>query len=513
MKIQAIIKNSATMTKEKIKAAFLVVIALILLNNMSLAQDNTMYYIHGIPGSAALNPATQPICGFYIEPPVLSQLNLNVYNSAFTVRDIVFIDESDANDSVIHPFHPRADVDEFFSLFSKTNIVSMDYSFNVASFGFRVNEMYFTFNVTPKVNTRFTYPKDFILLPLQGNSDGQSFDLSSFGINSKAYVEYGLGISRTIGDNLSVGIRPKIYTGLYAIKTDIEKLTLNTGYDQWEIQMNGQLNIANSLFEFPVDEDGVVEFDKIDSVQTETLEGDNFAKGIAKRNMGFGIDLGVHYTLIDKIKLSASVVDLGYIKWKSYTNNTVMDGSYVMEPLNLDSLNDGDNYPESILDSIQNEFAMKGNSGSFKTSMEPSVYLGVRYALDETLDFGLLSHTKFYDNHIRQDLLIVANYKPSRIFNLTATYSLLDQNKSKIGLGYSIRFGPFGMYMVMDDLSFFRYKLKDGKEDVLPMGLGIPSSQNSYNLRFGINLQFGCNKIKKQMKDKPLLHSEDSLIY
>ena len=53
---------------------------------------------------------------------------------------------------------------------------------------------------------------------------------------------------------------------------------------------------------------------------------DNFSVSkyaFKKKNTGMGIDLGGVYKLNKKISFSASVIDLGFIKWKSGINNYV----------------------------------------------------------------------------------------------------------------------------------------------------------------------------------------------
>jgi len=79
---------------------------------------------------------------------------------------------------------------------------------------------------------------------------------------------------------------------------------------------------------------------------------------------------------------------------------------------------------------------------------------------------------------------------PIRMFSATLSYSIIGKNYTNFGLGLSLRLGPFNMYFITDQT---------------PSGYLLPETINSVNFRFGLNLAFGCSKIPKKLKDRPLI--------
>ena len=478
-----------------------------------LAQNNTMYFIDGIPDKTYLNPAKQPECNVYIGLPGASS-SYSYYSSAFTVEDIAF--PNAAGDSIIQPLHPEADKQKFLNLFDKSNILSFETQNNLISLGFRINRMFFTFNIALNQSTFFTYPDDFMQIVLAGTEEDVNYDLTSFGINSKTYIEYGIGISRKIMDNLSIGIRPKLYSGIYAVQADFYDVNLYTSLEEWRLTAKGDVNMAMPLVNPPTNADGELDFENNTFTDDLETEIDNLTADPASitsvlfDNKGFGIDLGVVYNPISKVELSASLVDLGKINWKEHTHSLEFDGTYTFDGIDANELQNNDSLFEDMMDSLKNEFSLSETSNAFSTGMNPSLYVGGRYYVSETFDVGLLSHTKFYPNHVRQDLTLSTNFRPTRAFNLSFSYSLLDATYSNFGIGVSARIFGAHMFVIVDDISLNRYNFPVAD---LPINPGISRDQNSFNLRFGMNLMFGCNKEKKERKDTPLLYSEDAFIY
>lgn len=496
----------------KPKSSLIVLFVLITFTN-SFAQDNTMYYIDGIPDVTYLNPAKQPYCNIYFATPLLTHSNA-FYNSAFTLEDIIY--NSDESDIPVLMVSSEGDLDKFLNLFEESNNFSIDTKSNLISGGFRINRTYFTLNITYNQNFRFYYPDDFVNLIFTGNQNNTTYDFTSFGVDTKSYIEYGIGISRKILDNLTIGIRPKLYQGIYAIQSDFEDVSLYTSYEEWRVTAKGDINVALPLVDLPENDEG--EFDINDSTNSDyfsdelerifsdpsSLISSSFA------NKGFGIDIGIVYTLFQKAELSASIVDLGYINWQEHTRSFSIDGQFTQGPVDIDGISDNDSLFDGILDSISSQMQIEQSTPSFRTSTEPSLYLGGRYYISENFDAGLLFHAKFYEDYTRKDLTLSTNFRPSNMLNISFSYSLLDGKYLNFGFGTSLRFGPLLIYTVIDDYSLNRYEF--AMEDWF-FNPSISRDLYSFNYRFGITWVLGCNKKKQLKKDRPLLYSDEAFIY
>jgi hypothetical protein len=77
------------------------------------AQSNTMYYQPLIPQAYYLNPATQPGCNIFIGLPLT--IYFEKENTSLHLSDLIWNDPETGQ--VMHPFHPDANLDDFFSQF------------------------------------------------------------------------------------------------------------------------------------------------------------------------------------------------------------------------------------------------------------------------------------------------------------------------------------------------------------------------------------------------------------
>ena len=69
-------------------------------------QVQTLYFLENAPMRHIINPAFQPVSGFYLTFPVIGYTSLWAGNNAFTMQDFVFNDPTTGN--TITPLHPNA---------------------------------------------------------------------------------------------------------------------------------------------------------------------------------------------------------------------------------------------------------------------------------------------------------------------------------------------------------------------------------------------------------------------
>lgn len=481
--------------------SILALLLLIASSGQNLTAQENLYYLEGVPQRYQLNPAFRPECSFFIGVPVASSMYMDIENSAFGINELFWNDP--ISGEVIHPLHPNADFDDFLTLFDDANYMAVRSDINLLSFGFKTKEMFFAFDMTSKMSEHLTYPKALIEL-LQGVENGETHDFSNLNIDAVNHIEYGVTISRSFGDQWSVGVRPKMLAGIAAIQSKDVDITLQTSTNQWVLNSKFETNMAIAGVEIPVDEDGVIdpegefEFDS-------TL---NDVKGYSKlltKNIGFGIDMGATYRPIDYVEVSISLLDLGYIKWKDYNHTITQDGSYTWDAFDL-GLNDSLDFADYFLDSLKHNLEVEGESKPFKTTLSPKLFIGGRFFATPHLDLGVLSKTEFFKTSIRQDFIFSANWRPSRVFSVSGNYSFMNGQEHSFGLGLSFLIGPLNIYMISDNIPF---SYNSSKKIPVP----LPNNLRSYNFRAGVNFVFGCNQNKKLRKDKPLLYSEENWAY
>jgi hypothetical protein len=200
--------------------------------------------------------------------------------------------------------------------------------------------------------------------------------------------------------------------------------------------------------------------------------------------------LGFAYRVNKKTELSASIIDLGVIGWKSNVMRLTERGHFLYRGINL---NDPTNNPpvidqlkpvisqlnESIADAFRPDTAVT----RFLTLLPTKVYFGVDYQLSEVVSLSGLSRVRIINNKVRTSLTASANALIWNGLSLSASYSVMESTYDNLGLGVGIKMGPFQIYTATDNLFSPFY----------------PSKARNMNLRIGINFIFN-NESKSDRK-------------
>ena len=207
------------------------------------------------------------------------------------------------------------------------------------------------------------------------------------------------------------------------------------------------------------------------------------------KNPGFAIDIGFNYVPIEKLNVSASIVDLGFIRWKNYVYNFHQDLKYDFEGLEF-TLEDDWSPGDELLDSLENDLKVMVAQEKFTTILKGRVYLGVAYDLTEKVRFGGLFRSRIQDYKFYNQFTVSANVQPISMFSASLSYSYYSNSYMNLGLGLSLRLGPFNMYFITDQI---------------PSAYFWPEEFSSLNFRLGLNIVWGCRALPKAMKDRPLI--------
>lgn len=446
-------------------------------------HSQTLYYMDRLPQITSMNPSFQPVSNFYLGLPAISNVNLNLGNNSLSYDDVII--EVPEFDSKVLFLNPMYDIDNFLNTLNEDNDLFTEFSTNLLSFGVRAGESYFSFSVQQKSDLRMSYPKDLATLILKGNNDykGENLEFGSFSIASHHYLEYSLGYSRKIFDNLSFGLNLKYLNGLGLIQSKQFDLGLYTSEDGDSLSLTSDVVLQATA---PVN----VQTDSLNYV--EDIEDRDISISDAFSNPGFAVDFGATYDIMENLQVSASVIDLGFISYNNFVHDYRIEGQYGFTGIDVSSeFNNEDNtdpmdgLEDSLKQSIQVDYSEQG----FLHFLGPKIYLGGRYYVGERLDFGLLSRTHFYSGRVFQSFTLSANTRPIRGISFTASYSVLNNSYNNLGLGLILRLGPFQVYTMSDTFS---------------AGLW-PHKTQSFNFRFGLNFAFGNNPEKRIRKDVPMI--------
>lgn len=468
---------------------YIVVILLLLSKfiNVSAQDPMGLYYMKTIPQSSFLNPALQPRAHGYMSLPDVSQ-NLKL--------DVAFKNLIQNKDNKwLLPLEYDYDYKKLRLATGKSLDIQEALYVDILGFGFRSGDIYFTFDTKVKTIASFGIPYDLLSFADEGFPNGKTFDLSPLKVSAYSYLETSFGLSKEFGERLSLGVRFKPLVGLVAANTDLKVFDLHTSIDYWEYDLKGNINVAGPVdIEVTGDIDNGYEFD------FKLLEGDEIIDYATKsyRNLGVAFDFGADYKITERWSASASLINLGSLKWRNHTNSFELEGNFQFEGVEGEGL-DGDFNEKlnDIVEELKKSFSHPQNIDGFATKLAPELYVGTNYQLTSSLDFGLLSRSIFYKNNFRQDFNVSANFQPYSFMSANVNYSLRPRGGNGLGTSLMFLVGPLQIYTIVEYLSPF---YSDFYFDDYDKTIMFPEMRN-LSVKVGLNLVFN----RHGYKDIPML--------
>lgn len=439
---------------------FMLVMALFLFCSQTQAQySQTLFWMHYVPQSGYANVALQPSPHWYLGMPALSSHQLALSNTGFAYRDI--ISHNHLNERVI-------DEDKLIGSLSEKNHLNMHFRSEWIAFGFARGPAYLSFSLSDRISGGLTYPEDFASLLLKGNAyfadRNEQANLSGLGVHLNHYRELSAGYTRQWTDYLNAGIRAKLLFGMGNVWFERNEFSLYTDPNTYGIRLASDFLINTSLpFEIGSDENGSNDGDV--SPADYIL---NFG------NPGFALDLGAVYKPTRSVTVAASIVDLGFISWKSNTENISAKGSFDFNGIDLNDFLNGSKAFDDLLDSLENELSYRETNNDYRTSLNPSVFIAGSFELIDGHSFGLLSGFHFHDEGMRHQLTLSYNLRFFDLFGASLSYSAIPNNYANLGGGFYFNLKSLQLYMLSDNL----------------LGLMRPHTMQMANFQFGINWVF-----------------------
>jgi len=201
--------------------------------------------------------------------------------------------------------------------------INANLDFGIFATGFKRGNVYHTVDVTLKYAGQVRLPYDYISLLKEGVKDKDLFNLSGIDAGIDNYLELSYGQTRQWG-RLKYGVRVKPLIGLGHGRFRGRDITVDATGNGWTQEVHADIEIAGGLVTW---EEG--EKDNANKIDMTSL-GLNRYK-IKFGGLGLALDLGAEYPVTDNLILSASILDLGGMKWfdKVYAKS---DATYSYNP-------------------------------------------------------------------------------------------------------------------------------------------------------------------------------------
>lgn len=452
---------------------FLSIALLVSCITAAYTQSNlTTYQLYKtLPQANYLNPAFMPEHKVVIGLPVISSINVAFANGRIALNEVLTYN---ANDSLM------INSDKLPDVVQDKNDIKFVADVQLFNLGIRGKKSYFSFNIMAKNYTRLTYPGELIGWAIKGPAHpdyvNEALQISNFKFRGVSYLEAGVSYGRDMSNilpGLVLGLRVKLLKGIAAAQADDINGELFVGQDS--VHLNTQ--------EITVDAAG---FDFFDS---DPSSGDMVSYALSSKNTGFAVDFGATYKLTDRLSVSASVNDLGFITWKEYTSRyTISAVDYKFTGFDILSyLNNNSSGSQSIdaeIDSLENLFSDQETKGEqFKTGLITKVYLGVHYDLNKMHSLGATVYLDFFKEQVSPAFGLNYNLKLGRMVSVVLGAALSNGSISNVMGGLVLKLGANQFYLSSDRVNSTYY----------------PSRASHANVHTGMNLVFGKpGKVKEE---------------
>lgn len=487
-----------------------ILIAILLLgaSSASAQQVNTLYFLENAPMRHTINPAFQPVSNFYLTLPIIGYTSLWTGTNSWTMSDLIF---KGPNGQTITPFHPDAPVN-WLDNKPKTFAVDADANFNILGFGFRIKQnSYLHINISEHVILGANVSSS--IFKLNDLSSGSILPIS-LGGNAMAYTDFALGFSHNINRKWTVGGKLKVLVGQAHVGLKINDLRLSTSLDSLHAMGHGSLQLAAPLNMNSIPSDpselGDYNIEDLYSNITNAASTKDMVKEIIKpAGMGVAFDLGFTYKPIEQLQLSASVTDLGFIRWHNYASTQFsVDTTFTgvdLEYGNYGDLNGFDS--DAMMNDLSEHLAGYSNGIHVEEIEKGFPYINMLTAnLNVGIDanfwknrvgVGVYSRTRFNNSHITEELTLGAAFRPVNWFNLAASYSFINGNWSNIGAAISL--APYDGIMLT--LATDYIPTSYAKATIEDANISLPYKTPGVNVSFGVAIVAGTNP-KARDKDK-----------
>ncbi len=437
-------------------------------HNLYAQQNFTMYSMTKLGQAHYENPAYRANGKVYIGIG-LSHHSIGLNHSGFRLNKVIVPRAQDDSLTI--------DQEALKKSLWKRNYIMADVRNELFGFGLNVKKNYFSLAITNRIMSTIIYPKDLFVLALEGNGRsllGNRASLDGLGAQIDGYIEYALGFNREINSQWRVGGRLKLLSGYANFSTKKSKLGLTTDEETFDLTVDGKFKFASSGFRSMISSDSTND------------EGFDFTNAYNFKNFGMSLDLGATYNINDKITVSASLLDLGFIRWKTQTANYETDNlDFHFEGVDLNAfLHDSTDYLDRLIDTLQSKVDKDFTYDPYTSAISARFYLGASYKVTDWFSAGITSYNQIVNNRLRSAIVLSGTIQLKNWLGFTANYSSYGRSWGNIGLGLSLRGGPIQFFVMTDNI----------------LGINYYGTKNIH-ASFGINLLIGKLDKKKGTQD------------
>ncbi|MFO8146277.1 MAG: DUF5723 family protein [Gillisia sp.] len=420
-----------------------------------------LYNVDGLPQTLMSNPGAHLDFDGHFGIPLFSQINISAGSSGVNLYDIFDDSSPNVNQRVTNTIN-RLSSKDYFTAQEQIEILSL---------GWRLNKYdYFSAGIYQEMDLFAYFPKDPAVLVSQGNANyiNVPFDFSHVSFTGEVLTVYHLGLNRIIDNQLTVGARLKMYSGIFNVESVNNTgifLTRNTpdGPNYYRhFAENIDVRVNTSGFTTLRDANQTV----------QEASRDLLSKSFFGGNIGAGLDLGATYKIQDNLIVTGSVQDLGLMFQRDDVENYTYKGTYQtdgIEPLFPEIGTDGTALP------YWDEFEDEVDKNLVDETLNESYVTWRPFKLNASLEFGFgknfppcdyrIRTKRIYQNKVGIHLFgikrpgalkyALSTYYDTMVIpkvRIKVAYTLDDFSYTNVGLLLSTRLKKFNFYLAADNL-------------------------------------------------------------
>ena len=368
-------------------------------------------------------------------------------NSDFSLNDFIHVDAESGRRQIVDTL-VLARLTNSNKLSAQTNIQTFGVSFPVSS------KIRLSINHAIITENKFDISGDLARTIVRGVTQFAGRTLS-FGSTENGNVrnELGLGIAYSINENINVGARIKLLSGITGVFTPSSKI-------------DGSFDAAARQINF------VTDYSLLTFSESKLKNLSSSLFNPFSSNSGVSFDLGGTYK-IGKIKLSASLLDIaGSINWKSEGKTYSSKGNFIYNGNNPSTLFNP--AKTGYLDTLKKYIGYTETAaGTYSQNLPLRIYLSGTYDVSTYLRLGAL----FYNeggNNSTSGIVFDASTQLGKILNFGLSYGSRYGSFNSLGTHLTLTLGPVQFYGLTDNV----------------LALFKPYDAKSASGRFGLNIVF-----------------------
>lgn len=342
------------------------------------------------------------------------------------------------------------------------NYLSSDASFNIFDLGFQYKDWYFRSGFNTNTYGYFNFSPEVakILFEGNGNNIGKTFDFGP-DLYIRQTSEFYIGASYPIYEYYRIGANLKLITGAFDISTPKSELSLTTGDEIYELTLENDYLINTS-------------YNSLEFSLRQLLPFSNPFQD----NIGISGDFGFQY-LAENFDISANLLDVGFINWRSNTRNYSSEGKYTFDGFTFEDVNvDTLNY---LVDTLQSIFEVEVDRNNYQGFTPLKIVIGGEYHID-SWHFGGILYGEWKQNRFLPAAGVNIRKRMWNFWDLGVSYAYKNNSYSNLGLSSVMNIGPVQLYALSDNV----------------VGIFLPINRMKINFRVGGNINIGRYKKAKQ---------------